>query len=187
MKEMKEYEAEVRRRIGEKTDQIKRTRRTLGVILPLVLCLVIVTVAAVPALRGMIGKKVKKALDSVNIVQPVEAVDGPDLMDGITPDKEIGENAVITEESRIAAADFAVRLFKECETEGENTLVSPLSVMCALSMTANGAAGETLAEMALAWILHQKGVTSVLVGASSTAQLEKNLRCVNAAPFDEEL
>jgi L-glyceraldehyde 3-phosphate reductase len=47
--------------------------------------------------------------------------------------------------------------------------------------------GETLAEMALAWILHQRGVTSVLVGASSTAQLEKNLRCVNAAPFDEVL
>ncbi len=42
---------------------------------------------------------------------------------------------------------------------------------------------ETLAEMALAWILHQRGVTSVLVGASSTAQLEKNLRCVHAAPF----
>ena len=46
---------------------------------------------------------------------------------------------------------------------------------------------ETLAEMALAWILHQRGVTSVLVGASSTAQLEKNLRCVSAKPFDEEL
>ena len=43
---------------------------------------------------------------------------------------------------------------------------------------------ETLAEMALAWILHQKGVTSVLVGASSTSQLEKNLRCVSAAPFE---
>jgi L-glyceraldehyde 3-phosphate reductase len=45
--------------------------------------------------------------------------------------------------------------------------------------------GESLAEMALAWILHQRAVTSVLIGASSTAQLEKNLRCVNAAPFDE--
>ena len=42
--------------------------------------------------------------------------------------------------------------------------------------------GETLAEMALAWILSQKGVTSVLVGASSTAQLEKNMRCVHAQP-----
>jgi L-glyceraldehyde 3-phosphate reductase len=47
--------------------------------------------------------------------------------------------------------------------------------------------GETLAEMSLAWILHQKGVTSVLVGASSTSQLEKNLKCVKAVPFDEAL
>ena len=38
--------------------------------------------------------------------------------------------------------------------------------------------GKTLAEMALSWILEQRGVTSVLVGASSTQQLEKNLRCV---------
>ncbi len=38
--------------------------------------------------------------------------------------------------------------------------------------------GKTLAEMALAWILEQRGVTSVLVGASSTEQLEKNLRCL---------
>jgi L-glyceraldehyde 3-phosphate reductase len=47
--------------------------------------------------------------------------------------------------------------------------------------------GETLAEMALAWILHQRGVTSVLVGASSTAQLEKNLKCVTAQPFEETI
>jgi L-glyceraldehyde 3-phosphate reductase len=46
--------------------------------------------------------------------------------------------------------------------------------------------GENLAEMALAWILHQKGVTSVLVGASSTQQLQKNLKCVGAAPFENE-
>lgn len=41
--------------------------------------------------------------------------------------------------------------------------------------------GKTLAETALGWILDQKGVTSVLVGASSVAQLEKNLRCVTRA------
>lgn len=38
--------------------------------------------------------------------------------------------------------------------------------------------GKTLAESALAWILQQRGVTSVLVGASSVQQLEKNLRCI---------
>ncbi|MBQ8153429.1 MAG: aldo/keto reductase [Prevotella sp.] len=48
--------------------------------------------------------------------------------------------------------------------------------------------GESLAEMALAWILQQKGVTSVLVGASSTEQLARNLRSVNAqAPGSKTL
>ena len=41
------------------------------------------------------------------------------------------------------------------------------------------AKGQTLAEMALRWILQQQGVTSVLVGASSTEQLERNLKCIN--------
>ena len=36
----------------------------------------------------------------------------------------------------------------------------------------------TLAEKALTWILQQQAVTSVLIGASSTDQLAKNLRCL---------
>lgn len=46
--------------------------------------------------------------------------------------------------------------------------------------------GETLAEMALAWILHQKGITSVLVGASSVAQLANNMKCIHADPFTDQ-
>jgi oxidoreductase, aldo/keto reductase family len=46
---------------------------------------------------------------------------------------------------------------------------------------------ESLAEMALAWVLAQKGVTSVIIGASSVEQLAQNIKCVNAAPFIEEL
>ena len=38
--------------------------------------------------------------------------------------------------------------------------------------------GKTLAERALHWILEQEGVTSVLVGASSTVQLDKNMRAI---------
>lgn len=49
------------------------------------------------------------------------------------------------------------------------------------------ARGESLAEISLAWGLAQRGVTSVLVGASSVAQLECNLRCINSKPFDREL
>ena len=40
------------------------------------------------------------------------------------------------------------------------------------------AQGQTLAEYALRWILRQQGVTSVLVGASSTEQLATNLQCL---------
>ena len=40
------------------------------------------------------------------------------------------------------------------------------------------ACGQPMAEYALRWILCQRGVTSVLVGASSTEQLAKNLRCL---------
>lgn len=40
------------------------------------------------------------------------------------------------------------------------------------------AQGQTMAEKALRWVLQQEGVTSVLVGASSVEQLEKNMRCI---------
>lgn len=46
-----------------------------------------------------------------------------------------------------AAAGFGVRLFQTSMEEGKNTLISPLSVLYALAMTANGADGETLAQM----------------------------------------
>ncbi len=42
--------------------------------------------------------------------------------------------------------------------------------------------GEKLASMALAWVLQQQGVTSVLVGASSVQQLDLNLKCTEAQP-----
>ena len=41
------------------------------------------------------------------------------------------------------------------------------------------AKGQTLAEHALRWILEQKGVTSVLVGASSVEQLKKNIKAAS--------
>lgn len=46
-----------------------------------------------------------------------------------------------------AAADFGVRLLQTCMEKGGNTLISPLSVLCALGMAAGGAEGETLAQM----------------------------------------
>lgn len=48
--------------------------------------------------------------------------------------------------------------------------------------------GQTLAEMALAWLLHDERVTSVIIGASSVGQLKNNLRaCQNKVFTPEEL
>lgn len=48
-----------------------------------------------------------------------------------------------------AYSDFALMLFRNCAAADskKNTLVSPLSVMTALAMTANGAKGDTLEQM----------------------------------------
>ena len=46
--------------------------------------------------------------------------------------------------------------------------------------------GNTLAEMALAWLLADSNVTSVIIGASSVEQLKENLRCLDVAPFSDE-
>ena len=48
--------------------------------------------------------------------------------------------------------------------------------------------GQTLAEMALAWLLHDGMVTSVLVGASRPQQLLDNIGALRNITFtDEEL
>ena len=46
--------------------------------------------------------------------------------------------------------------------------------------------GESLAQMALAWVLRRGEVTSVLVGASKPSQILDNLGAINSAPFSEE-
>jgi L-glyceraldehyde 3-phosphate reductase len=45
--------------------------------------------------------------------------------------------------------------------------------------------GQTLAQMALAWVLRDPGVTSALVGASSVAQLEENVTALGDLAFDD--
>ena len=46
--------------------------------------------------------------------------------------------------------------------------------------------GQTLAQMALAWVLRRPEVTSVLVGASSAGQLEDNVAALNHLEFTEQ-
>ena len=46
--------------------------------------------------------------------------------------------------------------------------------------------GESLAQMALAWILRDGDITSVLIGASKPAQILDNIGMLNAPAFTEE-
>jgi L-glyceraldehyde 3-phosphate reductase len=46
--------------------------------------------------------------------------------------------------------------------------------------------GQSLAQMALAWVLRDSRVTTVLVGASSVAQLDQNLACLEQRLFSVE-
>ena len=67
------------------------------------------------------------------------------LMEGIAPNHVSASENLVSGNS--AATDFAVRLFRATSEDGKNTLISPLSVMCALAMAANGAEGRTLEQM----------------------------------------
>jgi serpin B len=68
-----------------------------------------------------------------------------DIMKGISSSKVSGKPVdyiFVT-----SMADFSIELFKKSITAKENSLISPLSVILALAMTANGADGETLTQM----------------------------------------
>lgn len=46
--------------------------------------------------------------------------------------------------------------------------------------------GQTLAQMALSWILKDNRITSFLIGAGNVAQLEQNLGALATTPFDKQ-
>ncbi|MHC4481907.1 MAG: aldo/keto reductase, partial [Planctomycetota bacterium] len=49
-----------------------------------------------------------------------------------------------------------------------------------------GERGQTLAQMALAWILREQGITSALIGASRVPQIEENVGALDNLEFSGE-
>lgn len=72
-------------------------------------------------------------------------IQGEDLMRDVKQDEK--PVVQMSEVNSVALTDFAVRLFQASAEEGKNTLISPLSVLSALAMTANGAKEDTLSQM----------------------------------------
>ena len=77
-----------------------------------------------------------------------------DLMEGITAPLT-RPSGILTAEESSAVAQFGLELFHPALAE-DNPLISPLSVILALAMTANGAKGETLAQMEEAFGMEMK-------------------------------
>ena len=82
----------------------------------------------------------------------------------------------IPEDSRMAVNHF---LRPEVLTDTLTTKLRALNEIAAQR-------GQALAEMSLAWLLRDERVTSVIIGASSIAQLEKNLRARANKQFTSE-
>ena len=82
------------------------------------------------------------ALNLTGCTLPVRA---ENLMDGVDPKYVSTLGDLSSDNARVT--DFGIRLFGATHENGRNTLISPLSVLCALAMTANGAEGETLEQM----------------------------------------
>jgi L-glyceraldehyde 3-phosphate reductase len=77
-------------------------------------------------------------------------------------------------DSRMAVGHF---LKSDALTEEKLTLIRTLAKLAERR-------GQTLAQLALAWVLRDPRVVSVIVGASSVAQLDQNLAALDAAPLD---
>lgn len=76
------------------------------------------------------------------------ALASEDLMEGVEPSTSQPTSDVdLDGPGADALAAFSVRLFQRCDPGSGSMLASPLSALCALGMTANGADGDTRAQM----------------------------------------
>lgn len=76
----------------------------------------------------------------------------------------------------VTSTEFALELLKACYSADENVMISPISMLAALSMTANGAEGETLSQM-----------EEILVKRASIVNLNQNLSTyLNGLPSSED-
>lgn len=82
----------------------------------------------------------------------------------------------IPEDSRAAKPHGFLQ--KEAITE---RILDKIASLNLIAQTRN----QSLAQMAIAWLLNVKGVTSVLIGASSVKQLDDNLKSLHQLNFDQ--
>lgn len=124
---------------------------------------------------SMLDRKIEKngLLDAAREEKKGVIVFSP-LEQGLLSDRYLKE---IPEDSRIRTS--GIYLKQTSLTEEKMTKVRALNALAKER-------GESLAQMALAWVLRREEVTSVLVGASKPAQILDNLGAMTSAPFTED-
>lgn len=88
-------------------------------------------------------------------------------------------NGIPADSRRGRQGEAGEQWYRDREKEGVWDKVRQLAVIA-------DRRGQPLAAMALAWLLRDRRVTSVLIGASSTAQIDANLEALRNADFAAE-
>ncbi len=112
----------------------------------------IIIIGAICVLLAVLAGCTSEQADTDNLLNDVKPrqVDTDNLLNDIEP-VQLAEGVQPDGTESAAVYDFAVQLLRqswqEQPEEQKNILISPVSVLLALTMTANGAAGDTLAQM----------------------------------------
>jgi L-glyceraldehyde 3-phosphate reductase len=123
---------------------------------------------------SMINRWVEDGLLDVLLEEGIGCIVFSPLAQGMLTDKYLEG---IPEDSRAANPHG----FLQAEKVTEERL-APVRKLNELAQ----ARGQSLAQMALAWVLRHPGLTSALVGASRVSQIEDNVAALNNLAFSEE-
>lgn len=122
---------------------------------------------------SMIHRENEAVLDVLNR-HGVGAIAFSPLAQGILTGKYING---IPADSRAAGASVFLNA---------NHVTGSVEVITKRLMEISDGRGQSLAQMALAWVLQKKGMTSVIIGASRTEQIVENLKTMKNMAFTEE-
>lgn len=102
----------------------------------------IALILTISLMLSLVGCKADPAPQAPDVEAASPAVDLLRLVQ-----KQTVESRPADRDSRLCFNDLAAVLLQNSRTEGENCILSPYSILVALSMAANGAQGRTLAQM----------------------------------------
>ena len=148
MRNFEELKMEIFERSNDlKIKKIKRQRKIITVCVALVLCVSIASTVLLPKLEIFNDNSVSGTKPNyIDVTDLTASKNGiVNLMAEVKPNKVTSLSSL--DSQNVKSTDFAIRLFNASQKDGDNTLVSPLSVISALAMTVNGAEGETLKQM----------------------------------------